>query len=245
MHTIFVPTSLLGNSLPSFQNTQQGFGWLIITNTARGAWGQIFPTQLWTLGGFKLKNKKTTKKNQTKQKHHKQANKNQKNPIETKKNPQKNPTLAIYCYSEYTYIFLSFICLILLYWSASRNMQFFLNCFVHSLERIQKSQAGFSITRQYRFPLPVHQVVILSLYFHLAGWLVQWCLLPGKAHGLEQLLDVPFAPALAHANSLGLVYDFLIDSSASLSAELPAGKGGKEKRSLEKHVQGSHISFKF
>lgn len=35
---------------------------------------------------------------------------------------------------------------------------------------------------------------------------------------------MPFAPALARANSLGLVYDFLIDSSASLSAELPAKK---------------------
>lgn len=32
---------------------------------------------------------------------------------------------------------------------------------------------------------------------------------------------MPSAPALAHANSLGLVYDFLTDSSASLSAELP------------------------
>lgn len=49
-------------------------------------------------------------------------------------------------------------------------------------------------------------------------------MLPGRAHGLEQLLDVPFAPALVRANSLGLVYDFLIDSSASLSAELPAVK---------------------
>lgn len=62
---------------------------------------------------------------------------------------------------------------------------------------------------------------------------------PGKAHDLEQLLGEPFVPALVHANSLGLVYDFLIDSSASLSAELPAAGKKKNVRRLEQHVQGS------
>lgn len=144
-----------------------------------------------------------------------------------KKEKKKEITPTIYSYSESTYI-LKFICLILLHLSVTRNMQFFPNCFVHSLERIQKSQTGFIITRQNRVPLPVHQVVILSLYFHLAGCSAQWYLLPGRVHGLEQLLNAPSAPALAHANSLGLVYDFLIDSSASLSTELPAvKKGGK------------------
>lgn len=45
---------------------------------------------------------------------------------------------------------------------------------------------------------------------------------------------MPFAPALAHANSLGLVYDFLIDSSAFLSAELPAVKQKKKEVSRRK-----------
>lgn len=61
----------------------------------------------------------------------------------------------------------------------------------------------------------------------------------GKAHDLEQLLGVPFVPALVHANSLGLVYDFLIDFSAFLSAELPAVGKKKNVRRLEQHVQGS------
>lgn len=45
---------------------------------------------------------------------------------------------------------------------------------------------------------------------------------------------MPFAPALAHVDSLGLVYDFLIDSSAFLSAELPAGQKKKEEVSRRK-----------
>lgn len=104
----------------------------------------------------------------------------------------------------------------------------------------RKSEPEFFITVKYRDPLPAHQVVTLSLYFHLTDWLIQWCLFPEKAHDLEQLLGEPFVPALVHANSLGLVYDFLIDSSASLSAELPAVVKKKNNvRRLELHIQGS------
>lgn len=51
--------------------------------------------------------------------------KNNNNKSNIDKNQTKNPTLPIYCYSEFNYIFLSFICLILLYSSVIRNMQFF------------------------------------------------------------------------------------------------------------------------
>lgn len=101
---------------------------------------------------------------------------------------------------------------VLVYVFPCRKMHLFKN---------RKSEPEFFITVKYRDPLPAHQVVTLSLYFHLTDWLIQWCLFPEKAHDLEQLLGEPFVPALVHANFLGLVYDFLIDSSASLSAELP------------------------
>lgn len=84
-----------------------------------------------------------------------------------------------------------------------------------------KSGWIFFISIQYKGKLPVNQAGILSLCFHLADYLVHQCLFLGRAHGLEQLSDVPSALAPAHANSLGLVYGFPTDSSAFLLAELP------------------------
>lgn len=45
-----------------------------------------------------------------------------------------------------------------------------------------------------------------------------------KEHDLEMLLNGISVPALAHANFLGPVYDFLIDSSIFLPAVLPICK---------------------
>lgn len=60
-----------------------------------------------------------------------------------------------------------------------------------------------------------------SLCFHSTDYLIHWRWFQGKGHGPVQLWDAPSALGPGHVNSLGLVYDFLTDSSASLLTELP------------------------